>query len=147
MSLKTSTALRNYMLLTGSLKGALDGGFIKIYSGTVPADADQSLGSAVLLCTITKNGDGTTGLTLNTSVANGAITKFAETWSGTNVATGTATFWRFVKTGDAGDLNTTTAIRQQGLASTSGSELIMTTVSLVASAPQNIDYYSVALPA
>jgi hypothetical protein len=145
MALHASTGLRNALLVTGSLKNQLDLGFIKIYSGTVPTDADQSLGSAVLLCTITKNGDGSTGLTINTTATGGAVTKYAETWSGTNATSGTASFWRFIKTGDDGTLSTT-QVRLQGVAATSGAELVMTSTTLVGGATQNIDYFSVAIP-
>lgn len=146
MSLKASTGLRNAMLVTGSLKSQLDLGFIKIYAGTVPTDADQSLGAATLLCTITKNGDGVTGLTIAATASAGAVAKFNEIWSGTNATTGTASFWRFIKTGDTGTLSTT-EVRLQGTAATSGSELVMTSTSLAGGAPQNIDYFTVALPA
>lgn len=134
------------MLVTGSLKSQLDAGFIKIYAGVVPADADSSLGSATLLCTITKNGDGVTGLTMAATASGGAVAKANEVWSGTNATSGTASFWRYVKTGDTGGTSAT-EIRLQGLASTSGSELVMTSVALTGGAPQNIDYFSIALPA
>lgn len=146
MSLKASTGLRNKMLDTGSLKSRLDGGFIKIYAGAVPTDADATLGSATLLCTITKNGDGVTGLTLAAAAVSGAISKNTDVWSGTNATSGTATFWRFIKTGDTGAASTTDE-RLQGLAATSGAELILTSTALAGGAPQNIDYFSVALPA
>lgn len=146
MALKASTALRNNMLATGSLKSQLDGGFIKIYAGTLPSDADSSIGAAVLLCTITKNGDGTTGLSMASVAALGAISKANEVWQGVNALSGTATFWRFVKTGDTGAASTT-EVRLQGNAATSGSELVMTSVSLAGGATQTIDYFSVALPA
>jgi hypothetical protein len=146
MALKASTALRNNMLVTGSLKSQLDGGFIKIYSGTIPTEADSSLGSAVLLCTISKDGLGVTGLSLASTAALGTLSKANELWQGINAVTGTASFWRFVKTGDTGG-SSTTEVRLQGNAATSGSELVMTSVSLAGGATQNIDYFSVALPA
>ena len=146
MALKASTGLRNAMLTTGSLKSRLDGGFIKIYAGAVPSDADASLASATLLCTITKNGDGVTGLTMATPAVGGALSKAAEVWSGTNVTGGTASFWRFIRTGDTGGASATEE-RLQGLAATSGSELVLTSVTLSGGATQNIDYFSVALPA
>lgn len=145
MALKASTALRNNMLVTGSLKSQLDGGLIKIYSGTIPTEADSALGSAVLLCTISKNGDGT-GLSLASTAALGTIAKANELWQGLNAITGTASFWRFVKASDTGG-SSTTEVRLQGNAATSGSELVMTSVSLAGGATQNIDYFSVALPA
>lgn len=143
MSLKASTSIRNKMLVTGSLKSILDGGFIKIYSGAVPADADAAILSAQLLCTISDDG---AGLIMNPVAAGGAMTKANDVWSGTNVLGGTATFWRFVKTGDTGT-STTIEDRLQGLAATSGSELVMTSINLSLNAPQNIDYFSIALPA
>jgi len=146
MSLKTSTGLRNYALATGSFKAAMALGVIKIYAGTIPATADDSLGSATLLCTITKDGDGVTGLSLAASAASGSISKAAETWSGTNAASGTATFWRFVTSSDTGVLSTT-EMRWQGTAATSGSELIMTSTTLASGAPTNIDYFTAALSA
>jgi len=146
MALKSSTGLRDHMLVTGSLKAALDTGFIKIYAGTPPSDADADLGSATLLCTISKNGDGVTGLSLSATAVSGSVSKANEVWSGVNATSGTASFWRFIKAGDTGTASTT-AIRQQGLAATSGSELIMTSVSLAGGATQTIDYYSVNLGA
>ncbi len=119
MTLKASTGLRNKMLDTGSLKSRLDGGFIKIYAGAVPTDADATLGSATLLTTITKDGDGVTGLTLAAAAVSGAISKNTDVWSGINATSGTATFWRFIKTGDTGGASTTDE-RLQGLAATSG---------------------------
>ncbi|MGZ8317510.1 MAG: hypothetical protein ACXWVD_00275 [Telluria sp.] len=52
MTLRLSTALRNLMLGGGSLKDSLQGGKIKIYSGTQPATADAAP-TGTLLCTIT----------------------------------------------------------------------------------------------
>jgi len=146
MALKASTGLRNAMLDTGSLKAQLDGGFVKIYAGAIPSDADATLAGATLLCTITLNGDGATGLTMAAAAVGGALSKATGIWSGTNATGGTASFWRFVKTGDTGALSTTDK-RLQGLAATSGAELIMTSVTLAGGAPQNIDFFSVALPA
>lgn len=136
------------MLITGSLKAALDGGFIKIYGGSVPIDADAAIADEVAqrLCTITKDSDGTTGLTLASTASSGTVTKANEIWGGNNSATGDATFWRFYKTGDTGGASTS-AIRLQGLAATSGSELVMTSIRLDSGSPQAISYFSVSLPA
>ena len=147
MALKASTGLRNAMLTTGSLKSQLDLGFIKIYAGTVPADADASLGAATLLSTITANSDGVTGLSMATPAVGGVLQKASEAWGcAANAATGVASFWRFIKTGDTGGASTTD-LRLQGLAATSGSELVLTSVNLTSGAPQTIDYFSIALPA
>jgi hypothetical protein len=52
MALRLSTALRNFMNRDGSLKRAMHGGVIKIYSGAQPANADAAV-TGTLLATIT----------------------------------------------------------------------------------------------
>lgn len=54
MALKISKALRNHVLAYGSWKNALHGGKIQVYSGTMPANADDAV-SGVLLATFTDN--------------------------------------------------------------------------------------------
>lgn len=145
MAYKVSTALRDGMLAGSSLKEQLDGGFIKIYAGTVPSTADDALGSATLLCTISVNSTGA-GINFDTAASAGVLSKApAEVWSGVNTATGTATFFRHVAATDNGALSTT-APRIQGAIGTSGSEMNLSSVNLVSGATQTIDYYNAALP-
>mgnify|MGYP003556813008 FL=1 len=142
---KQSTGLRNYMMGTGSFKAAMDGGFIKIYAGTVPSSANDSLGSATLLCTISNNSTAT-GLTVEAVPVGGVITKtISEVWSGANVASGTASFYRFVTAADDGTLSTTQR-RWQGTVAVAGSDMNISDTALVAAAPQLIDYATFALP-
>lgn len=147
MSLK-STALANYIATTGSLKAALDGGFLRLFSGPVPATADAAIdGSSVELCLISNNNTGTTGLTFATPATGGILTKTSsETWSGTVEATGTATFWRFCQAGDNGAAADTTAahVRLQGtIGTTVASEGVLTSVALTAGNLQTIDLFQV----
>lgn len=146
MAIKISTGLRNKLLDTGPLNSVFSAGFIHIYSGTVPASADDALGSATLLSTITVGGDGVTGVNFDTVAASGVIQKApAEAWSGFNVASGTATFYRHVSSSDTG-LSSSTEPRIQGTVSTAGADLNLSSVSLIGGATQTIDYYSVAMP-
>jgi len=143
--MQLSTGLRNKMLDTNPLKTIFAAGFIKIYGGAVPPDADSALGSATLLCTISNNSTGT-GINFASAAASGVLQKAsAEVWSGVNAASGTATFFRHVAVGDDGTSSTTQA-RIQGLVALAGGELNLTSVALVNAATQTIDYYSVALP-
>ena len=144
MSLKTSTGLRTKLLDDSSLADALYEGFIDIYTGTTPASADDAIGGATLLCRVSVN-SGVTGLTFG-AAANGTISKNgSEVWSGVNVASGTATFYRHVAPGDTGALSTT-APRIQGTVAIAGGELNLSSVALTSGATQTIDYYSVTLP-
>lgn len=145
MTLKISTGLRNKLMDTGSLKSVMAGGLIKIYSGAEPASADAAV-TGTLLCTVSLGSSGT-GINFDTTAAAGVISKApAETWSGNNVATGTAGYFRHVAAGDDGTSSTTQA-RIQGSVSTVGADLNLSSIGLVSGAPQAIDYYSATLPA
>lgn len=146
MAFKVSTGLRNYMLATGSFKAALDGGKLKLYSGTVPATADDSLGAAVELVEITESGDGVTGLTFEAAAVSGVLAKTAaETWQGAASQSGTATFFRFVLDADLTTTNTTD-LRIQGTVDTIAAELNLSDTSIVAPGVQTINHFNVALP-
>lgn len=145
MTVKTSTGLRNGMLVTGSFKGIMDGCVLKLYGGTVPADADAAIGGATLLCTITQDATAT-GLLFDTAAVAGVVSKDpAQIWRGVNAVSGTSTFYRLELTGDAGDASTTAA-RVQGTVGTLGADLNLSSVALVAAASQTIDFFSMALP-
>ena len=145
MTLKVSTGLRNGLLDSGSLKSQLDGGRINIYAGAVPASADESLGSATLLCAVTLNSTGS-GINFDAAAVGDTLSKApGEVWSGVNAATGTATFYRHVAAGDDGTLSAS-APRLQGEVGTAGKELNLSSVALTSGATQTIDYYSVTQP-
>lgn len=145
MAFRVSTGLRNYMLATGSFKTAMDSGFLKLYSGSVPASADDSLGAAVLLVTISLNSTAT-GITFETTAVSGVLSKkSSETWSGVVAASGTASFFRFIAVGDTGVLSTTEK-RVQGSVGVAASELNLSSVALTSLAVQTINHFNVALP-
>ena len=144
MAFKISTGLSAAILDSGSLRNALTNGYIKIYSGPVPANADASLSSATLLCTISLNSTGS-GINLATSAIGRTITKATETWSGANVATGVASFFRHVLSGDDGS-SSTTQLRIQGTAGASGTDMVLANATLTATETTTLDDYSVTMP-
>lgn len=143
-TLKVSTGLRNQLLDSGNLKAALAGGLLLIYGGAEPVSADDAA-TGTLLCTISAGGTGA-GLNLG-AAAGGSIPKApAQTWSGINVASGTATHFRYVAAGDTG-IASTTALRLQGNVGTEDAALLLSAVNLVNGAPQVIDAVTLTLPA
>ncbi len=148
MALKLSTGLRDYLAATGSLRAAINGGFIKIYSGTAPASADAALGSAgvnTLLVTISDDGEGD-GLTFEATPADGVLSKTTgQSWLGVNESSGLASFFRWVMTGDDG-LASTSAIRMQGDVATLNAELNLANPNLTSAAEQPINHFFVAIP-
>ncbi len=145
MAAKLSTGLRNAMLGTTSLKAALAPMVMKLYSGTVPADADAALGGATLLCTITDDA-GANELEFDTAPSGGVLAKApAQIWRGVNGASGLCSFYRLVTETDDGT-SSTTQQRIQGLVAAAGADLNLSNPTLTAAASQTIDYYTVALP-
>lgn len=69
MALRFSKALRNFILQHGSVKQALAGGVIEVYSGSQPTTADDAV-TGTLLVTFTKSG----GAHTNEVLATGSIT-------------------------------------------------------------------------
>lgn len=144
MSYQLSTGLRNHMMDTGSFKAALADGFIKIYSGPPPATADMAP-TGTLLCIISDNGTGT-GLDLEAAASSGTLDKEpTQVWKGTNVATGTAGYFRYAENTDDNSVSTTKK-RLQGTIGTSGADLNLTSVNLTSGADQTIDAASFTLP-
>jgi hypothetical protein len=113
-----STGLINANQITGSRRTNLNGGTIRFYSGTMPADADAALGSATLIMELTSDGaafGGANGVNFENASTAGVMQKDpAQDWKTNSITTsGTPTWWRWVKSGDDG-LASTTQIRAQG---------------------------------
>lgn len=139
-------ALASAIMVTGHFKSLLDGGTLKLYSGTMPATANSALSGNTMLCQIFKDNDGSTPLTFNSTAPAGVIGKNStESWAGTVANTGTATFYRWEMAGDTGAA-ATTEYRLQGTVSTAGGDLDLTSTALTAAAIQPINAFSVSLP-
>ena len=144
--MKRSTGLRNYMLATGSFKEAMDGKVIKVYAGTAPASADDAIGAATLLCTISVDGTGT-GVTFEVAPASGTISKdTSEIWTGDVVANGTASFFRMLTTADDNSYSTS-AVRMQGTVGLVGADLHFSSVSLTIGDARRINYFVASISA
>lgn len=143
--IKLSTGLRVAIAVGGDLKSSLDNGYVRIYSGAIPASADAALGSAVLLNEISAGGSGTP-LTFESTAPGGVLVKsVAETWVGNNLGSGDPTFFRYVIAADTGN-SSTTEIRFQGSVGPVGSDLVITELPLVSGQPQSFDSFSLVVP-
>ena len=144
--MKLSTGLRDYMMATGSFKAGMDGSYVKIYSGTAPASPDDAIPSGSTLLTTVSVGGTATGVTFEATATAGLLVKAAgETWEGTNLADGTATWFRLAPTADAGAASAT-ALRVQGSVGQAGADLNITNTSLTTNAVQSVDYFSILKP-
>ena len=103
----------------------VDAGKLRIYDGTQPATADTAVSTQVLLSTLTLNA------TSAPVAAAGVLTFNAITQDASAAATGTATWFRVLKS------DNTTAVFD-GSVGTATSDIILNTVSIVAAAVVSI---------
>ncbi len=122
MTLSVTVATKNAQL--NAYGANFNSGLLKIYAGTVPADADAALTSQTLL------GTQTMGATAFAAAAAGSMSANPIT-QGNAVATGTASFYRAYK-GDG------TTVIEQGTVGTSGADLNLNTTSIVNGGPIQI---------
>jgi hypothetical protein len=147
-----NVGLKNTLLQGGgkSFTDAMNGGKVYVFGGPIPASADVAATNAVLLATVTKNGDGSTGLTFGTPT-NGVLPKTAaETWEcmAANITAGTATFYRHCGPSDTATTAAGTPILcVQGIVGTDSSfDMTVQSVGLSSSFPFGpITSYEIAL--
>lgn len=99
----------------------LDNGYLRIYSGTKPTNADTALSGNTLLAELRFNATSAPG------ASNGVLTFNAFTADSSADATGTASFFRALQS------NGTSAV-MDGTVGTSGSDLNLNSVSIVSGA-------------
>jgi hypothetical protein len=146
MSYKISTGLRNHLAVTGSLRAAFNADSrLSIYAGTEVATADADATGATLLCVIT--GPASAGLAFEPTATSGVLAKSAaQTWSGTNLASGTATWFRLETLGDTRGASTS-ALRVQGNIGTAIGDMVMVQNVLTSGNVKTIDGGGLTFPA
>ena len=136
----------------GSLKDIFMDGTIRIYSGSQPTDADTAV-SGTLLMEFSQSagsysqGSFTNGLEFG-DAASGAISKASsETWQSVASASGTAGYFRLVgNPTDSGAASTTLPRIDGTVGTTSSSDLVIGTTTIVAARPYTIDTFTFTLP-
>jgi hypothetical protein len=90
---------------------------------------------------------GSNGLNFTFPPAAGVITKEATVWSGTAVASGTASWFRFTAGGHDGDAASSEDSRFDGSIGTSGADLNLNSTLISAASAQTISTWSITVPA
>lgn len=130
MTTKTAAAQRDRAI--DAVSARCNTGYIRIYSGTQPTNADTALSGNTLLAELRFNATAFAAASAGSAAAN-AITSDSSA-----DATGTATFFRCYES------DGTTAIFD-GAVSTSGAELNLNTVSIVAAATVAISAFTITM--
>lgn len=125
-----------------AIQDLLDLGIIKIYSGTPPSSADEAVAGAELV--LIDNGG--TGTKFAEPSSNAIAIAGGETWSVAAIASGTASYFRYViKATDTGG-SSTTEVRIQGTVGTSGADMIIGNTAIDSGATQTIDTFTLTAP-
>lgn len=144
MTARLSTGLVKSLMDTASFKLIFAFGFIDIYSGIQPALPDNAP-TGTLLCTVYSDGT-VTGLSWSATAPGGVLSNLgSQTWSGTTVASGVAGWFRLRAVGDTNALSTTQC-RYDGAIATSGGEMNLGNLSILAGAPLVISSATFTLP-
>jgi len=129
--MRTASLRRNEML--DAIRDNFNSGIIRIYDGTRPADANTALSGNNVLAELTMNA------TAFPAASGGVLTANAITSDASANATGTATFARIFES------DGTTAIADISVG-TSGTEMIINTVSIVAAAVVSCSAFTITNP-
>jgi hypothetical protein len=108
-----------------AVAGLLDDGYLRIYDGTQPTNADTAVGAQVLLAELRFNA------TAFGAAAAGVATANAFTQDASANATGTATWFRALQSDG-------TTVMFDGSVGTSGANLNLNSVSIVAGVAVNV---------
>lgn len=128
-NIKLTTAVRNARLdaITTAIGAS---GLIKIYTASQPADANTAVSGQTLLGTLTCNA------TFAPSASGGVLTLNSITQDSSADATGTAAWFRMLKS-DA------TTVIMDGTVGTSGADLNLNTTSIVTGGPITISSFTI----
>lgn len=154
MAWRLSEGLKNVLLGTSPLKTALANGQIRIFGGPQPPSAeDAETGPLLAIITLASgamvSGVTTNGITLD-NPAGGAVGKpGASVWSGKNLATGTAGWFRWYPNdfdSHMGAASNGNKIRLDGNVATSGGQCNLSSVALKVDITTTIDNVNLFLP-
>lgn len=120
MAISITTAIRNALL--DAYGANFNNGTLKLYAGSVPADANTALSGQTVLGTLNF------GATAFAAASGGSMSANAITQDSSADATGTAAFYRAFKSDG-------TTVIEQGTIGTSGADLNLNTTSIVAGGP------------
>jgi hypothetical protein len=141
-----------FVSLTHSIQDIFKDGFISIFDGTIPDTPDEGWNQKAnchILVTIYSDGaaaglefDDTVSGTTSSTISK----KSTETWSGTAVLTGQATWFRLYAPGDTIASQSVLDERIDGDCASAGAALNMSSTSITATAVQSISTFQITQP-
>lgn len=146
-NLGAATATGSVVTVPGpnGLKGLMDGGVIRCYSGAQPVSAD-SAATGTLLGSVTKDGAAYTEGTVTNGLVLAApsgrsIAKSTDVWKFTGVAAGVLGWFRFQSLAVDDDSSSTTLVRIDGSIGITSGDLRVTSVTSAIGSSATIDTF------
>jgi hypothetical protein len=152
MAFRLTTGLRQAMLGVSTLKEAMNGGKMEIYTGSQPSSADavETAGAVKLAVISSTCGTGVDdGLQFGTA-ASGVLPLTTPAWQGVILASGVAGWFRFYGPDGSGTGchgTSSTAIRFDGAIGVAGADLNLSHTSLTQDSTLTITRFNVNQPA
>ena len=148
MAIRFSTGLKDAILGTDGMKGALDTGAIYIYTGAQPASADTG-STGTLLGTVTVSAGTLPGAEISFDAPSaGVLAKAAaEAWQFNGVADGTAGWFRYVgdPASDDGTTTSTSLARLDGSIARTGGDMNLSNTAITTGAPNTVDVFQISI--
>lgn len=139
-----STGFRNAYLEGGDLQTMFDNGYLDIYSGAKPADANATEGAATLLARCNLPASNAFGAT----ATDGELPKSGTWQSPSASAGGLAAWFRLRESGDTGGASTTFKRIDGTIGAIPGQfDLTLDVVNIVIQDPVIIDTFVIVIPA
>lgn len=133
MALNTQMSYAAVNVEADALSNELDSGYLRIYDGTQPANADTAVSTQTLLAELRFNA------TAAPAASNGVLTFNAITADSSANATGTATWFRALKSDG-------TTVIMDGTVGTSGANLNLTSVSITTGTQVSVTSFTHTIP-
>lgn len=133
MALNTQMSYAAVNVEADALSNELDSGYLRIYDGTQPANANTAVSTQTLLAELRFNA------TAAPAASNGVLTFNAITADSSANATGTATWFRALKSDG-------TTVIMDGTVGTSGANLNLTSVSITTGTQVSVTSFTHTIP-
>lgn len=133
MALNTQMAYAAVNVEADALSDELDSGYLRIYDGSQPANADTAISTQTLLAELRFNA------TAAPAASNGVLTFNAITADSSANATGTATWFRALKSDG-------TTVIMDGTVGTSGCNLNLTSASITTGTQVSVTSFTHTIP-
>jgi hypothetical protein len=149
MAFRISSGLRTAMIGTDDIKGLMNNGWLDIFTGSQPVNADYTETGTKLIRISSTSGVGVADGCQFGTAASGVLPIGTPPWTGRVLVSGVAGWFRFYGSSGTGGLagSSGTAYRFDGNCGVSGADLVLTHTDLAVDSTLTITGSNITQPA